>query len=252
MSTDRIKESELVLPGLYLMEKHNGSITTSELIEELTTLMKPEGIDAEILSGRSDTYFSQKVRNLKSHDTFSRDGLADYTGNGFSITAKGRKLVADNLGNIKYLTGSDFTYNDVKRSFGDITKQPGVRSIYFSEIITEGNLVNINTKTHVRSRKLRDAAIEYFTVNGKIKCECCGFEFSEFYGRNYGSSCIEIHHLKPIFTYEDSDLDKTIAAALCNLLPVCPNCHRVIHRNHISASQIPQLKQEIESQRALL
>lgn len=252
MSADRITESQLVLPSLFLMVNHRGNITTSQLIEELTSLLKPEGIDAEILNGRNDTYFSQKVRNLKSHDTFEREGLATYTGNGFSITTKGRLLVKQNKDNIKYLTGSNFTYDDVRRTFGNITKLLGMHSRCYSEIITEGSLVNVSTKTHVRSQKLRDAAIEHFTSNGIIKCDCCGFEFSEFYGHNYGSTCIEIHHLKPIFSYEDDDVSKTIDKALLNLLPVCPNCHRVIHKNRIDASQIPQFKIEINSQRVNL
>lgn len=32
---------------------------------------------------------------------------------------------------------------------------------------------------------------------------------------------------------EDDDENKTIEEALKNILPVCPNCHRVIHRNKI-------------------
>ena len=38
---------------------------------------------------------------------------------------------------------------------------------------------------------------------------------------------------------------QTIDSALRNLLPVCPNCHRVIHKNNITADMIPLLKQEI-------
>ena len=252
MSTERITESQLVLPSLYLMVNHKGKITTSQLIEELTVLMRPEGLDAEILNGRNDTYFSQKVRNLKSHDTFDKDGLATYTGNGFSITPKGREFVNDNLDNIKYLTGSSFTYSDVRHTFGQIAKYPRLHNFCFGEIVTEGSLVNVNTKMHIRSQKLREAAIDYFTKDGIIKCDCCGFEFSEFYGSNYGIPCIEIHHLKPIFSYEGDDVSKTIDRALLNLLPVCPNCHRVIHKNHIDASQISQFKREIEAQRAFL
>ena len=40
MTTDRIKESELVLPALFLMSgRNNGSITTAELIPELENIM---------------------------------------------------------------------------------------------------------------------------------------------------------------------------------------------------------------------
>lgn len=68
---ERITEKQLVLPALYLMARNNddGFITTSELISKLTDVMQPTGEDAEILQNRNDTYFSQKVRNLKSHDT---------------------------------------------------------------------------------------------------------------------------------------------------------------------------------------
>lgn len=72
MSGDRIAESELVLPSLYLMTQNNGFIRTSVLISQLEDILKPQGVDAQILPNRKDTYFSQKVRNLKSHDTLER------------------------------------------------------------------------------------------------------------------------------------------------------------------------------------
>lgn len=58
-------------------------------------------------------------------------------------------------------------------------------------------------------------------------------------------SCIEIHHIKPIYQYEDDDENKTLEAALRNLMPVCPNCHRIIHKNKIGASDMPMFKQSI-------
>ena len=58
MEKARITESELVLPSLYLMTLNpQGSISTSELIRLLTQILKPTGIDAEILENRKDTYF---------------------------------------------------------------------------------------------------------------------------------------------------------------------------------------------------
>lgn len=73
----RVTESQLILPALYLMAKRkDGYITTTELISQLTDVMHPVGLDAEIIQGRTDTYFSQKVRNLKSHDTLAVKDLA--------------------------------------------------------------------------------------------------------------------------------------------------------------------------------
>ena len=80
MRSDRITESELVLPSLYLMSlSPTGTISTTESIRLLTQIMKPQGLDAQILSNRSDTYFSQKVRNLKSHNTLTKYGYALYS-----------------------------------------------------------------------------------------------------------------------------------------------------------------------------
>ena len=47
----------------------NPGIRTSDLIDEARHIMKPSGKDLEILDNRSDDKFSQKVRNIKSHDT---------------------------------------------------------------------------------------------------------------------------------------------------------------------------------------
>ena len=57
--------------------------------------------------------------------------------------------------------------------------------------------------------------------------------------------CIEIHHVKPIFMYEGNTFEKVVDDALQNLLPVCPNCHRVIHKNHIGSENIGSFLNEM-------
>ena len=172
---DRIKESELVLPSLYLMVQNGGTITTSSLIAELTSLLKPKGIDAATLPNRNDTYFSQKVRNLKSHDKFERDGYAMYRNEQFEITDKGREAVKDNLESIEYLLSQDFDTSDVCQTFGKLSKKTGKKPISCQEYISEGQIRQMSTTVRERSRELRDAAIEHFSEDGTIKCHCCGF-----------------------------------------------------------------------------
>lgn len=253
MANSRITESDLVLPSLYLMTLNpRGVISTSELIQLLTKLLKPKGIDAQILSNRSDTYFSQKVRNLKSHDTLTKYGYANYSNGTYCITAKGRELVENNRVNIQYILSSGFDYNDVKSSLGEVYNSRASTIIPYEEIIAEGNEKTVVTKSYERSRKLRNAAIEHFSKNGILTCDCCGFEFNSFYGAVYGVSCIEIHHLKPIFQYDSMSVVQTIDEALKNLLPVCPNCHRVIHKNNITAEMIPLFKQQINQKKHIV
>lgn len=96
-----ISEKHLRIPALYLMSlKPDGFIQTTVLIAELEDLFAPEGRDAEILAGRNDTYFSQRVRNLVSHKN-NTTGL-EYRGlaihikerEGWQITDAGRDLIA--------------------------------------------------------------------------------------------------------------------------------------------------------------
>lgn len=246
----RITESQLVLPALYLMSKSNeGYMSTSDLIADLTKVMRPTGQDAEILAGRKDTYFSQKVRNLKSHDTLVRQGFAIDYDDGFKLTELGASYVQSHKDAIDYLLSDEFNYDDVKVAFDGIATSVPVLPL--EEIITEGRLITRNVQTRERSSKLRMIAIEHFTHNNIISCACCGFNFPTFYGIEYGKDCIEIHHIKPIFQYEGDTFEQVVENALRNLLPVCPNCHRVIHKNHIGADSIQAFKTQMHARRAL-
>jgi hypothetical protein len=95
----RIRERDLIVPALMAAAaRPDGYISTSHLIRELEEQFQPEGQDAEILDGRHDTYFSQKVRNLISHRESStsmfRRGYADYIKDGIRITHAGRAFLA--------------------------------------------------------------------------------------------------------------------------------------------------------------
>lgn len=220
-----------------------GFIATSDLISQLTDVMHPTGEDAQILQGRNDTYFSQKVRNLKSHDTLASKGYATNEERGFMITPEGRDYLLSHKDALDYVLTEPFNYEDVKKAIGDIQEREDVLPL--EEIISEGKLTTKNVKIRERSSRLRLTAIEYFTHDNKISCDCCGFNFPQFYGGTFGKDCIEIHHIKPIFQYQDDALEQSIENALQNLLPVCPNCHRIIHKNRIGSEQLDAFKTEL-------
>ncbi|HLU83933.1 MAG TPA: HNH endonuclease [Vicingaceae bacterium] len=246
--TKRITELELILPSLYLMRLNGGRITTSELIERLRLIMKPSGEDLQILKGRNDDKFSQKVRNLKAHETFERFGYAQYKGESrkgyVEITKEGKNHLKDNQEILNYLLVNDFEYSDLTENLRKVEDNKGRRKIQtFDEniIIQEGIKKVAQVKVYERSSKLRNYAIDHFTKNGYIACECCSFDFEKFYGSEIGKGFIEIHHTKPIFQYEDSDIENTLENALKNLAPVCSNCHRMIHRNWSKPLEIQYL-----------
>jgi hypothetical protein len=94
----RIRESDLVVPALWIASmRPNREISTTELIIELSEWFEPDGEDLEILDGRHDTKFSQKVRNLVSHregkNTMFALGYVEYTGDGIKVTEQGLRFV---------------------------------------------------------------------------------------------------------------------------------------------------------------
>ena len=57
---------DIAIEAIKIVEEF-GELNMTELIKVLIERMKPDGHDMEIIKNRNDTYFSQKVRNLKSH-----------------------------------------------------------------------------------------------------------------------------------------------------------------------------------------
>ena len=247
----RITETELILPSLFLMSLNNdGIITTSELIQKLREIMKPIGEDLEILAGRNDDKFSQKVRNLTAHRTFERDDLAKYKDGYMEITNNGKWHLQENQEILKYLLINDFSYIDLTENLRKIEKNQDKKKIeVFDEnvIIQEGRKKIVETAVYERSSTLRNYAIKHFCIEDKIFCQCCNFNFQDFYGEQIGKGFIEIHHTKPIFKYEDEDLENTLFQAINNLTPVCSNCHRMIHRNWNKPLEIQYLIDSINT-----
>ncbi len=76
------------------------------------------------------------------------------------------------------------------------------------------------------------------------RCAACDVNMGERYGP-YAEGLIHVHHLQPVSTY---DRPKQIDPAR-DLVPVCPNCHAVIHRRKTATLSIPELRQMLGAQR---
>lgn len=245
----RIAEGELILPTLLILSNSkSGKISTSILIDKLRELLRPSGEDTQLLFGRQDDKFSQKVRNLVSHKTLEKENYATHNDGVFRISKFGRNYLKEKYDVVRYLITNNFDWSDLKRGFNEVEKNKKRKVEIFDEniVINEGFKKAISINIYERSTKLREAAIEAFTIKGKISCECCKFNFDTFYGASIGSGYIEIHHVKPIFKYEEEEINKFIKDALKNLVPVCSNCHRMIHRVWKHPLEIQDLKSSIK------
>ncbi len=68
-------------------------------------------------------------------------------------------------------------------------------------------------------------------------CMICGLNFGEFYGK-WGELYIEVHHIVPIYDVPESrDTDPEF-----DMIVVCANCHRMIHRRRRSALKREELR----------
>ncbi len=184
-----ITESDLVLPSLRALEKHEDTgLTTTDLLDILREEMKPEGEDLEPLEGRTDDKFSQKVRNLKSHDRLERDGVAEYINGTYHITKLGWKFVHD-------FDGVDESFS--KQGFPEPEKKTALKPTTSMVFVEEGHSARISSLIKRRSRRLRQYAFAHYAdKQGKISCLACNFEGTECYGdvakgmREYPKLCV--------------------------------------------------------------
>jgi predicted HNH restriction endonuclease len=89
--------------------------------------------------------------------------------------------------------------------------------------MTEGERKHVEQEREVVKRNplLRQACIDKYGY----QCQCCGMNFADVYGEVLGSRFIEVHHLKMISTYDEQLPDDYLE----NLVPLCSNCHSMIH-----------------------
>jgi len=233
-------ENDLIIPALnYLLLNKETGLTTSQLIALLSQELEVSGKDAEIISSRCDTYFSQKVRNLVSHKNLINKGLATYDGsrNGLhKITVKGEKYLLNNINNFAFI---------ISNNFNERQREEIIEKDYSDLIVEEGFIKFGQVKNKTRSRKLVEVAKNHYAIGGKLYCSACHFNFEDFYG-DIGKGYIEIHHLKPIFSYEGGK-ESLLLDALKNVTPVCCNCHKMIHRKNDELLSITSLKEIIKA-----
>jgi hypothetical protein len=108
-----------------------------------------------------------------------------------------------------------------------------------SDIIvrTEGGLKVYSSHKVERNPKLRNDALK---IHG-YDCFVCKFNFERTYG-SWGKNWAEVHHLKPV---SESRGAKRITDPQKDLIVLCANCHRMIHRKKGIALTIDELKNKL-------
>lgn len=124
----------------------------------------------------------------------------------------------------------------------------GLLPVFSSRSEAENNILEEQESYYEGSRKLiystryeRDPNLRKQVIKLKgTACSCCGFDFEQTYGE-LGKGFIHIHHTKPLSTYEEEAI-----ISPDDLVPVCANCHMIIHRQKTSTLSIEDLKKIYE------
>jgi 5-methylcytosine-specific restriction enzyme A len=106
-------------------------------------------------------------------------------------------------------------------------------SVSYSEGKTKQVLIN----NYERNPIARKKCIEHFGLN----CQVCDFNFEDKFG-SLGKDFIHVHHIIDLAT-----LGKEYSVnPIRDLIPVCPNCHSMLHKKRPIAYTISELKQILQ------
>lgn len=112
-----------------------------------------------------------------------------------------------------------------------------------AEQIEEGNGIEGSVKYYYGKHYERDSKNRRLAIKKHgINCVACGFNFEKVYGER-GKDFIEVHHIKPLSTLEEAvEINPET-----DLVPLCANCHRMVHRRKEDILSIDELKKIITS-----
>jgi 5-methylcytosine-specific restriction enzyme A len=89
------------------------------------------------------------------------------------------------------------------------------------ETLEEGKRKTISVNVYERNPFARKKCMGYYGV----QCQVCDLDFEQKYGE-IGKDFIHVHHIVPLHELQE---DYTVNP-IKDLIPVCPNCHSMLHR----------------------
>jgi len=100
----------------------------------------------------------------------------------------------------------------------------------------EGAIRRISINAYERDPRARQACLQHHGSS----CSICGFDFESTYGE-IGKGFIHVHHLRQLSEIGEAyEVDP-----LHDLMPVCPNCHAMLHKQ-VPAYSADELKVRIQ------
>lgn len=115
-----------------------------------------------------------------------------------------------------YPAASDNFEEEAVSFFEKVWRLSDAKTLYL-----EGNCQQITTDRYERNPAARKLCLEHY---GEFRCQICEVNLEEKYGAEVGREFIHVHHLTQVAD------GKKFTDPIKDLLPVCPNCHAMLHR----------------------
>lgn len=166
-------------------------------------------------------------------DEGSKVFIGDYCGREPSgdkctiISSKSREAGKTNSSWTEFTGGKSRGYNRIYLSISDedYTSYPS------EEKHKEGATITISVNAYERNPKARAECIKHYGYS----CQICDMAFVERYGE-FGKNFIHIHHIVPLSEIkEEYEVDP-----VRDLIPVCPNCHAMLHASGMLPKQLQE------------
>jgi 5-methylcytosine-specific restriction protein A len=100
--------------------------------------------------------------------------------------------------------------------------------------VSEGAVTTVLVNRYERSATARQKCIDHY---GAV-CAVCALDFESSYGK-IGEGFIHVHHIIPISSIGETYILDPIA----DLVPVCPNCHAMLHRGKEIPRSVGELRE---------
>lgn len=202
-----------------------------------------------MFNGLSNRELDHKILELKpkaNYDGFQSRKIMLFLGIGVGFKGIFKKELPEDVLNELDESGSE--YDEIRDSIIRHLSREGklgfsvnldLTSIISISGAAEGKKTLYYTNKYERNVGNRNSAI---AIHG-TKCMACGFDFNKIYG-GIGKGFIEVHHIKPLYSFDgETDIDPKE-----DLVCVCSNCHRMIHRKKEMILSIDEIKTILNEQ----
>lgn len=206
-STKKIEVGDIV----YIYSSYTEKRLTHKCIVEKVNVSRQEIIDDNkyVLSSKFDNSYQEGKNyiNLRLIEELNKDEL-NY-----------EQLMQHGL---KTTQSMNRMTEELKEYIEKICNLDDIQYYEEREFLKEGKTKQVFVNLFERNSKARQECINYY---GGYQCQICRFDFEKVYGE-LGRHFIEVHHKIPL-----SKIGKNyIVNPKKDLLPVCPNCHAMLHR----------------------